>query len=246
MRRQAGVSMLAVGLAMSALGVLAVLAASAPTPIGSGVHSDRILPRSSPPDGGSGWDSHWLTTTALAVVALFAAASLIAVLTGLGNALWRLVRLALEFLRASGSGRRRPTRAQPAVFPAGRVGAMGELVDAADRAARERLAAAAAASADTLADVTLDDAADEVIRCWEAVEVAAARTGAPRRPSDTPTEFTAAVLTRLRVDPASLRALLGVYGRARFAADPLGVDDLTAARSAFARVSADLTTGGAS
>lgn len=64
---------------------------------------------------------------------------------------------------------------------------------------------------DTVADPT-----DAVLAAWVALEEAAARSGVARRAADTPTEFTARVLTATEADAAAVTSLLGLYHRARF------------------------------
>ncbi|WP_413450780.1 DUF4129 domain-containing protein [Georgenia phoenicis] len=58
---------------------------------------------------------------------------------------------------------------------------------------------------------------DAVIAAWLELEAAAASSGVPRAPSDTPTELTTAVLDATSADPAATRGLLRLYHRARFA-----------------------------
>jgi hypothetical protein len=67
---------------------------------------------------------------------------------------------------------------------------------------------------------------DAVVAAWVALERAAERTGVPRDPAQTPTEFTVAVLDETRADPAATRALLGLYLRARFSEHPLTPSDV--------------------
>jgi hypothetical protein len=79
---------------------------------------------------------------------------------------------------------------------------------------------------DTVADPT-----DAVLAAWVALERAAERSGVARRPADTPTEFTAHVLTGTPADAAAVRALLGLYHRARFAAGGVGAASVEEARA---------------
>jgi hypothetical protein len=55
-----------------------------------------------------------------------------------------------------------------------------------------------------------------VQEAWLALEEAAAECGTARRPDQTPTEFTGAVLAGHDVDPMALATLRGLYQRARF------------------------------
>jgi uncharacterized protein (DUF58 family) len=57
---------------------------------------------------------------------------------------------------------------------------------------------------------------DAVQQAWLALETAAAESGTERRPDQTSTEFTSAVLAEHEVDPVALATLLGLYQRARF------------------------------
>lgn len=88
---------------------------------------------------------------------------------------------------------------------------------------------------------------DAIIAAWVAIEDAAERSGAPRRPAQTPTEHTATVLRRTGADPDAAHRLLGLYHRARFSdAEPTAAD-LTAAAEALADLAAswpELARGG--
>lgn len=105
------------------------------------------------------------------------------------------------------------------------------LADPSDEAAGLRDGARSAATA--LAGPA-PDAAAAVIAAWLALESAAAGSGAPRTPAQTPTEFTAALLRRHHADEEAVATLLGLYHRARFAPRPdLGPDDVQRARRAL-------------
>ncbi|WP_127571334.1 DUF4129 domain-containing protein [Georgenia faecalis] len=80
---------------------------------------------------------------------------------------------------------------------------------------------------------------DAVVAAWLALEDAAASSGVPRDPAQTPTEFTTAVLDATAADPGATRALLRLYHRARFATgDHLTADDLDQARACLRRLAA--------
>ncbi|UFU05548.1 DUF4129 domain-containing protein [Ruania halotolerans] len=79
---------------------------------------------------------------------------------------------------------------------------------------------------------------DAIVAAWLALEEAAARSGVRRRPAQTPTEFTAAVLTRTGADQQAVTALLRLYHRARFATAEPGPADVGAATEAFAALTA--------
>lgn len=65
------------------------------------------------------------------------------------------------------------------------------------------------------------DPTDAIIRAWLALEDAAAQSGMSRRPADTPTDLTVAVLTRTEADPEATTGLLSLYHRARFGTEPM-------------------------
>lgn len=75
-----------------------------------------------------------------------------------------------------------------------------------------------------------------VIRCWLALERAAAEAGQSRRGSQTPTEFTVRLLSIFDAAPKDIDVLLRVYHRARFATGPekdLSGPEMEAAGHAF-------------
>ncbi|HEU5485015.1 MAG TPA: DUF4129 domain-containing protein [Microlunatus sp.] len=77
---------------------------------------------------------------------------------------------------------------------------------------------------------------DLILRCWLALEDAAAASGAPRRPSDSPTEFTGAVLRSTNADRSSVDTLLGLYHQARFSEHQLTDDDVRTAHAAVVKL----------
>jgi hypothetical protein len=79
---------------------------------------------------------------------------------------------------------------------------------------------------------------DLVLRCWLALEEAALASGVPRRPSDSPTEFTGAVLRSTQAERGSVDTLLRLYHRARFSEHELTDDDVRTARTAVIRLAA--------
>jgi hypothetical protein len=86
---------------------------------------------------------------------------------------------------------------------------------------------------------------DAVQRAWLALERAAAECGTPRRPEQTPTEFTAAVLAANAVDAAAVDTLRGLYQRARFGrTDAVTAADADAAVAALDRIAATLAGTG--
>lgn len=87
---------------------------------------------------------------------------------------------------------------------------------------------------------------DAVQRAWLALEDAAAECGTPRRPEQTPTEFTAEVLAANAVDEAAVDTLRGLYQRARFGRPDAVTDaDADAAVAALDRIAATLGGAGA-
>lgn len=79
---------------------------------------------------------------------------------------------------------------------------------------------------------------DLVLRCWLALEEAAQASGVPRRASDSPTEFTGAVLRSTRADAGSVDTLLRLYHRARFSDHDVSDDDIRTARTAVIKLAA--------
>lgn len=77
---------------------------------------------------------------------------------------------------------------------------------------------------------------DMVVRCWLALEEAAAASGAARKPSDSPTEFTGSVLRATQVDREPVDNLLRIYHRARFSTHPVTDDDVRTARDAVVKL----------
>ena len=73
---------------------------------------------------------------------------------------------------------------------------------------------------------------DAVVRSWLALEDAAEASGAPRRPADSPTEFTGQVLRSTAADPEAVTRLLNLYHRARFSDHTVGMAEVKQARAA--------------
>lgn len=88
------------------------------------------------------------------------------------------------------------------------------------------------------------DEHDAVIRCWLALEDAGARVGTARDPAQTPTEFTAALLTSQQADPEATGELLSLYHRARFGSAAPSPGTVHAARDAVRRIAASLEDRG--
>ncbi|HEX5402349.1 MAG TPA: DUF4129 domain-containing protein [Pseudonocardiaceae bacterium] len=78
---------------------------------------------------------------------------------------------------------------------------------------------------------------DAVQQAWLVLESAAADSGTERRPDQTSTEFTSAVLAAHDVDPVALATLRGLYQRARFGLPGLVTEaDAEAAIAALERI----------
>jgi hypothetical protein len=84
---------------------------------------------------------------------------------------------------------------------------------------------------------------DAVVACWLDLERAAAASGSPRDPAQTPTEFTAALLARHAADPRAGDELLRLYHRARFGSAPLPGDAAGRAADALRRIAGSLPAG---
>ncbi|GAA3608588.1 DUF4129 domain-containing protein [Microlunatus ginsengisoli] len=199
-------------------GLVAVVAAAAGGPWTisdrSGLWSPGSLPEVRPPQenpaplGGrsaepvmSGEPPHWLTWAMLIGIALLTALLLVW--------LWR--RLAERFrgrheLEIEADTLPGEVRPDAPVIRAGLISALDEL------------------------SVT-GNPTDAVLRAWVALEHAAARSGVGRKPSDTPTEFTARVLATTKADRESIDALLRLYHQARFSWHGLSAADREHARA---------------
>ena len=153
------------------------------------------------------WDLRWLDIAARVIVALVAA-----------FVLWRILR------RITFRGRARRRSAS---------GPGGMVVDGPDPRLPEmqRGLETALGRLDEIADP-----GDAVIAAWIALEEAAAASGVPRAPSQTPTEFTMNILERLDADPVAAATLLRLYHRVRFAHRRPTDADVTAARASLIRL----------
>ena len=87
--------------------------------------------------------------------------------------------------------------------------------------------------------------ADAVVAAWVALEAAALRSGVPRDPAATPTEFAVEVLDLTAADRAATRSLLAAYHRARFSAQPVTAADVVRAAADLRRVAATIRPVGA-
>jgi hypothetical protein len=77
---------------------------------------------------------------------------------------------------------------------------------------------------------------DAIVRAWMGLQEAAEDSGVRRRPAETPTEFTTRVFESVDADRGAAAALLRVYLRVRFRAQPATQSDVVVAREAIARL----------
>ena len=77
---------------------------------------------------------------------------------------------------------------------------------------------------------------DAVVRAWLGLQSAAEESGVERRPAETPTEFTARVITRVQADAAAAAQLVDVYQGVRFGGHPITPADVRRARTAVERL----------
>lgn len=78
---------------------------------------------------------------------------------------------------------------------------------------------------------------DAIIAAWVELEEAAASSGVPRHPAQTPSEFTAAILAATTAEEAAATELLTLYRRARFAAgDKSGAHEVARASECLTRL----------
>jgi hypothetical protein len=78
--------------------------------------------------------------------------------------------------------------------------------------------------------------ADAVVKAWLGLQAAAEDSGVQRRAAETPTEFTARVITRVKADAAAASGLVDVYQAVRFGAHPITSAEVRSARAAIERL----------
>jgi hypothetical protein len=113
--------------------------------------------------------------------------------------------------------------------------------------ARPLVDRALAAAEQELAEPGHREPRDAVIACWLRLEEGAAAAGVRRRPAQTPTEFTTALLASLlpgEAERAALEELRRLYGQARFGSSPLDAAAPQRAAVALAAVRAGLPAAG--
>lgn len=77
---------------------------------------------------------------------------------------------------------------------------------------------------------------DAIVRAWIGLQETAAESGIVRRPSETPTEFTARILSGAFADDRALHTLLRLYLRTRFGDHPVTAADVADVREALAQL----------
>jgi uncharacterized protein DUF4129 len=113
--------------------------------------------------------------------------------------------------------------------------------------ARPLIDRALAAAEHELADGGHREPRDAVVACWLRLEEGAAAAGVGRLPAQTPTEFTAALLTTLlpgEAERTALEDLRRLYAQARFGSSPLDDGAPERAAVALAAVRAGLLAAG--
>ncbi|WP_166348233.1 DUF4129 domain-containing protein [Phytoactinopolyspora limicola] len=122
-------------------------------------------------------------------------------------------------------------------LPRGRFGRRGSSVvgghidDSLDQSHHLR---AAVETASTTLDARRGSGSDAIIDAWQHLEAAAEESGAPRRPAQTPSEFTAGLLRHHHADEIATARLRDLYHRARFSTRPdVTPADVDTARAAL-------------
>ncbi|MEV0679950.1 DUF4129 domain-containing protein [Actinosynnema sp. NPDC050436] len=120
------------------------------------------------------------------------------------------------------------------------VGRAAEAADSGAESAPDLLVRGAREALEELRTRTGGPPRDAVVLSWLRLEQAASETGAARRPAETPTEFTGALLARHRVDEQATGALRAAYQRARFGTAEVTDADARTAEDALERIVRDL------
>jgi hypothetical protein len=84
---------------------------------------------------------------------------------------------------------------------------------------------------------------DAIEQAWLGLQEAAEESGIRRLPAETPSEFTARVLSRVGADRAAARVLLDLYLRVRFGDAPVSARDVETARASLEALRASWTAG---
>jgi hypothetical protein len=86
---------------------------------------------------------------------------------------------------------------------------------------------------------------DAIEQAWLGLQDAAEESGVRRLPAETPSEFTARILSRVGADRAAARTLLELYLRVRFGDAPVTAEDVAVAMSSLDALRASWTSGAA-
>jgi hypothetical protein len=84
---------------------------------------------------------------------------------------------------------------------------------------------------------------DAIEQAWLGLQEAAEESGVRRLPAETPSEFTARVLSRVGADRGAARVLLDLYLRVRFGGAPVSARDVETARASLEALRASWTAG---
>ncbi|GAB3387650.1 hypothetical protein GCM10027568_07600 [Humibacter soli] len=77
---------------------------------------------------------------------------------------------------------------------------------------------------------------DAIVKAWLGLQDAAAGSGVRRHPSETPTEYTARIVTRFGADRDAADTLLSLYQGVRFGSHPVDEETVAVARSCLTRL----------
>jgi hypothetical protein len=83
---------------------------------------------------------------------------------------------------------------------------------------------------------------DAIEQAWLGLQDAAEQSGVRRLPAETPSEFTARILSRVGADRAAARTLLELYLRVRFGDAPVTAEDVAVAASSLDALRASWTS----
>lgn len=146
-----------------------------------------------------------------------------------------LIALGRWLSRAARAWRESPRGPEPEPSPE----LLPEMADAAPALAVDELQDAVTQALEAIDAAR--DAHDAVIAAWLVLERAAERTGVPRDPAQSPSEFARAVLAATNAHAPSADALLRLYLRVRFGTAPTTAKDVSTARDALRRLTTDLS-----
>jgi hypothetical protein len=125
------------------------------------------------------------------------------------------------------------------VLSAQRDGRASSVIAAAEPVRTDEPAAPVVARGIARAISLLDEAReprDAIVRAWLGLQDAAEASGAGRRPSETPGEYTARIVTRFGTDREAARTLLVLYQGVRFGGHPVDDGTVQLARRCLTRL----------